>query len=158
MKEEDKTFLMNPINLKFKMSQCCLQTKHTSNQPARHFQRSLHCEWNTSVTVAGITKWLGHTIHRIHGYNWYKFEEITPAGLGSGEWQSSCNLVVKTLYIKPLIRFVLSAVTNDCGLCKTHERMHAQKPRKLESSLYHDRATDIFKGGAHLTSRRSGVV
>ena len=72
-------------------------TKHTSNQPARHIQRSLHCEWNISVTVVGITKWLGHTIHMIHGYNWYKFEEITPTGLGSGERQSSCNLIVKTL-------------------------------------------------------------
>ena len=34
-------------------------------EPARHIQRSLHCECNIFATMAGITKWLGNTIHRI---------------------------------------------------------------------------------------------
>ena len=54
-------------------------------KPARHIQRSLHCKCNISATMAGITKWLGHTTHRSHCYNWFKFEDITPIGLDSGE-------------------------------------------------------------------------
>ena len=53
--------------------------------PARQIQRSLHCKLNILVTMAGITKWLGHTIHNIHSHNWFKFEDLTPTGLDSGQ-------------------------------------------------------------------------
>ena len=35
MKEDDKTFHMNPIDLISKIKQPCFQNKHTFNQPAR---------------------------------------------------------------------------------------------------------------------------
>ena len=33
-----------------------------------------------SMTMAGITKWLKHIIHRLHSNNWFKFEDPTPTG------------------------------------------------------------------------------
>ena len=69
------------------------------NQPARHIRTPLHCECNISVTMAGIIKWLGYTIHRIHSYNWSKFEDLTPTGSDSRERQKVWHLVWQDLYI-----------------------------------------------------------
>ena len=68
------------------------------NQPARQIQTPLHCECNISVTMAGIIKWLGYTIHRIHTYNWFKFEDLTPTGLDSRGRQKVSHLIWQDLY------------------------------------------------------------
>ena len=70
------------------------------NQPARQIRTPLHCECNISVTMAGIIKWLGYTIHRMHGYSWFKFEDLTSTGLDFGEHQSLCNLKCPVVYSK----------------------------------------------------------
>ena len=57
------------------------------NQPACQIRTPLHCECNISMTIAGIIKWLGYTIHRIPSYNWFKFEDLTPTGSDSREHQ-----------------------------------------------------------------------
>ena len=49
-------------------------------KPACHIQSPLHGEWTTSVTTAGISKWIGHTIRRLHSYSWFKFGEQIPTG------------------------------------------------------------------------------
>ena len=45
-------------------SQNALWNQKPLSQPARQIWTPLHCKCNVSVTVARITKWLGHTIHR----------------------------------------------------------------------------------------------
>ena len=61
-------------------------------KPACHAQTSLHCKWHISMTLAGITKWLEHTTPRIHSYNQFKFEDLSPTGLDYGHYQSLSNL------------------------------------------------------------------
>ena len=56
MKEEDKTFHMNPITLISKMKQCCFQTNHISNQPARWVQNIFCGNLNDIKLVTDITK------------------------------------------------------------------------------------------------------
>ena len=63
------------------------------NQPAHKIRTPLHCECNISVTMAGIIKWLGYTIHRIHSYNWFKFEDLTPTGSDYREHQKVWHLI-----------------------------------------------------------------
>ena len=57
------------------------------------------------MTVAGITKWIEHTIHRVHSYNWFKFEDLPSTGLDSGECQKVSNLIGK--YFRCFMYFVL---------------------------------------------------
>ena len=57
MKEEDTSFQMNPIALISKMKQCCFQTKHTFNQPARWVTNTIWGNLNNINCVEDITKW-----------------------------------------------------------------------------------------------------
>ena len=90
-KRRTRPFLWTQKSWYFMKNNKVFLNKHTFNQPARHIQRSLHCEWTISVTMAGITKWLGHTILRLHSYNWFKFEDLTPTGSVSRELQERVN-------------------------------------------------------------------
>ena len=72
------------------------------NQPAHQIETPLHCECNISVTMAGIIKWFGYTIHRIHSYNWSKFEDLTPTGSYSRERQKVWHLSWHDLYTAPI--------------------------------------------------------
>ena len=56
MKEDDKTFHMNQIDLISKMKQPCFQTKHTFNQPVRWVTNTIWGNWNNVKCVKGITK------------------------------------------------------------------------------------------------------
>ena len=67
-------------------------------QPAHLFLNHLHCKWNNSGFLSGITKWFYHTMLHTHGYNWWKFEDLTPTSLDSTEHQNVCNLMWKVLY------------------------------------------------------------
>ena len=69
------------------------------NQPARQIWTPLHCECNISVTMKGIIKWLGYTIHRLHSYNWFKFEDLTPTGSDSREHQKVSIIKWHDLYL-----------------------------------------------------------
>ena len=62
-------------------------------KPACHIQSPLHGEWTTSVTTAGISKWIGHTIRRLHSYSWFKFGDLIPTG-------SDCRAHQKVLSFK----------------------------------------------------------
>ena len=78
-------------------SQNALWNLKPLNQPACQIWTPLHCEWNISVTMLGITKRLGYTIHRIHSYNWFKFEDLTPTGSDSRERQKVWHLIWQDL-------------------------------------------------------------
>ena len=57
MKEDDITFHMNPIALTSRIKQCCFQTKHTLNQPARWVTNMIWGNLNNVNCVTDITKW-----------------------------------------------------------------------------------------------------
>ena len=67
-------------------------------KPACHIQSPLHGEWTTSVTTAGISKWIGHTIRRLHSYSWFKFGDLIPTGSDCRAHQKVSSFKGRDLY------------------------------------------------------------
>ena len=131
-------------------------------QPAHLFLNHLHCKWNNSGFLAGITKWFYHTMLHTHGYNWWKFEDLTPTSLDSTEHQNVCNLMWKVLYFRHGTLennvFPKSLTSFDLGKLDLQARYDSYSPRTL---FFSDRDAgqhprNMLRRWTHVRRRKRG--